>query len=243
MANTKSPVSLHWNHASKKRKLSRPSSAFSEVAETNETHFRNQIIPFRRVLPGIEDKRMVCRRLKEEGNTLAACERYWEALSKFRRAIDYQEEDDGDLPEISILYELSSQCYSELGELYPAVRAAEQAVTLNKTCGVATRSLARAQVNIGELDLARVSIQRSLHMDPECEESWEDLKHIRDLREKLSTTEWTSLPIVTRPGIVCQRGDVSRGDVSRVDVSRDDVSTGDVSRGDVSRGDVSTDCT
>ena len=160
----------------------------------------------------IEDTTSICKRLKAEGNFLAENARYWEAISKFTRAIDLHLEKlnstgpaSGSDLMLSVLHELCSQCYTELGEVYPAVASAEKAISYNKLCPLALQTLARAQINIGELYLAKGNIQRSLHVNPSCAESWNDLRHTVALIQKLNSSSWSKLPTKTRPGIVCQR--------------------------------------
>lgn len=48
---------------------------------------------------------------------------------------------------------LCIEVFSELGELFPAVAAAERAVFLQPTWSVAWQTLARAQIGLGELEL------------------------------------------------------------------------------------------
>lgn len=168
----------------------------------------NEIPPFITKSMAIEDTPSICLRLKLEGNTLAENSRFWEAISKFKSAIQLQSESpetNKDYTMISVLHELCSQCYSELGELYPSVESAEQAVKYNSSCHIAHQTLARAQTNIGELYLAQRNIQRCLHLNPSNTDAWCDLEHIRSLTVKLELSSWSSLPIETRPGIVCQR--------------------------------------
>jgi len=166
----------------------------------------------------LEDTLTVANRLKSEGNTLAENSRFWEALSKFKKALELllelKSNGSDDLENnrtnsfcvlISVLHELCSQCYSELGEVYPAVESAEKAVNYNKSCYLALQTLTRAQINIGELYLAKKSIQCSVHLDPSCSESWTDLKYVLSLTKSLNSTSWSNLPVETRPGIVCQR--------------------------------------
>ena len=168
----------------------------------------------------LEDTWTVCKRLKFEGNTLAENSRFWEALAKFNKAIDLLLDkvkghsgsmDNMNLASgpsfvlLSVLHELCSQCYTELGEVYPAVEFAEKAVNFNKLCHIARRTLSRAQINIGELYLAKENIQLSLRLNPSCLDSWDDLNNILSLTERLQSTNWTNLPVKTRPGIVCQR--------------------------------------
>ena len=110
--------------------------------------------------------------------------------------------------EVSILYELCSQCYAELSEIYPALRNAEIAVYYNPLCPIGHQTLGRAQLNIGELYMARSSFERALHFNPALEEGGKDLGLVCDLVNRLRFTEWTELPIYTRPGIVCDRREI-----------------------------------
>lgn len=110
--------------------------------------------------------------------------------------------------EVSILYELCSQCYAELSEIYPALRHAEIAVYYNPLCPIAHQTLGRAQLNIGELYMARGSFERALHFNPALDGGGEDLGLVCDLVNRLRFTEWSELPIYTRPGIVCDRREI-----------------------------------
>ena len=48
---------------------------------------------------------------------------------------------------------LSFQVLLELNELFPAVKAAEQAVVLDPTWAVAWQTLGRAQISLGEIEM------------------------------------------------------------------------------------------
>ena len=193
----------------KRKKLSGPkSSAFTEDDE--EEDYSNKIIPFKKQCFALEDRATVIGRLKSEGNILAEAERYWEALSKFGESItlckeDMEQSSVDHTRTLSVLYELSAQCYSELAEVFPAAFAAEKSVNFDVTCPVARQTLARAQINIGELGMARITIQKSIMMDPGATDTWNDLKEVLELLRKRDVTSWSSLPVTTRPGIVCQR--------------------------------------
>ena len=166
----------------------------------------------------IEDTSTLSLRLKNEGNVLAESERYWEAISKFQQAIEYNLDalskcdcninnsfTENISCNLSLLYELSSQCYCQVGEIYPAVNAAQKAVGHNSKCPISLLSLSRAQVNIGELYLAKSNIERSLHLSPVLADAWDDLNYVNSLIEELNSKTFAPLPIFTRPGIICQR--------------------------------------
>ena len=55
-----------------------------------------------------------------------------------------------------------AKALSELGELYPAVEAAEKAVRLDSTWSIGWQTLARAQIGLGELDMVRINECRSV---------------------------------------------------------------------------------
>eukprot|EP00116_Pleurobrachia_bachei_P010414 sb/3470676/ len=194
----------------KRKKLSGPtSSAFTEEDEEEED-YSNKIIPFKKQCFALEDRVTIIERLKREGNILAEAGRYWEALSKFGESIvlckeDMDQSSTDHTRTLSVLYELSAQCYSELAEVFPAAFAAEKSVHFDITCPVARQTLARAQINIGELGMAKVTIQKSIILDPAAIDTWNDLREIQELVRKRDETSWTSLPVTTRPGIVCQR--------------------------------------
>lgn len=78
---------------------------------------------------------------------------------------------------------MAIQVLLELGELFPAVEAAECAVKADPTWSIAWQTLARAQVGIGQVEMvcntvlekwysypffpqAISSAQKSLHLDP-----------------------------------------------------------------------------
>ena len=122
----------------------------------------------------LEDCQAKSKRLQHEGSVLAENQRYWEAIKYWNEAIELT-------PRSAVLHEMKSQVNSEgdlhfavatvststwcvcvttqvlleLGELFPAVEAAESAVRADPTWPIAWQTLARAQIGIGEVEMVR----------------------------------------------------------------------------------------
>lgn len=191
---------ISFSISSNVKKVKQLNAAFGTSNE--EFQYTNEIIPFVNSSIALEDSSTLCKRFKSEGTVLAENGRFWEALSKFKKALDYLLPDESNNKIKSILHELCSQCYAELEEIFPAVESAELAVKCNPLCPISFLSLARSQINIGELYLARKNIQVSIHLDPSDSDAKKDLEHIRDLITRLKCVASEKLPIETRPGIV-----------------------------------------
>lgn len=115
----------------------------------------------------LEDCSMKSNRLKDEGALLAEQGRHWEAIKKWDDAIQLT-------PENASLYEMKSQVLSILHEVFPAVTAAEMAVKLRPVWWEAWQTLGRAQLNLGEVDLAVRSFQIAIHLCPSESSLWQD---------------------------------------------------------------------
>ncbi|XP_033844943.1 tetratricopeptide repeat protein 33 [Periophthalmus magnuspinnatus] len=115
----------------------------------------------------LEDCATRSHRLKEEGALLAQQERHWEAIKKWDEAIQLT-------PENPSLYEMKSQVLTILHEVFPAVKAAEMAVKLRPLWWEAWQTLGRAQLNLGEVDLAVRSFQIAIHLCPSEVSLWQD---------------------------------------------------------------------
>ncbi|XP_074545781.1 tetratricopeptide repeat protein 33 [Halichoeres trimaculatus] len=132
----------------------------------------------------LEDCAVKSKRLKEEGSVLAEQGRHWEALKKWDDAIQLT-------PENPELYEMKSQVLTILQEVFPAVKAAETAVKLRPLWWEGWQTLGRAQLNLGEVDLAVRSFQVAIHLHPSEPALWhEDLAWACRLQKQhLATTE------------------------------------------------------
>jgi len=101
------------------------------------------------------------------------------------------------------LLEMKAQALMELEEIFPAVQAAEAAVLSNPIWHIAWRTLGRAQIGFGDIDIAITSFSRAIHLKPDEEEYWkEDLQWAMELKEKrsrLTTSEPTACDRCQRP--------------------------------------------
>lgn len=135
------------------------------VKRSEEVDWLHAIKRRREVL--LEDCSMKSQRLKDEGALLAEQGRHWEAIKKWDDAIQLT-------PENASLYEMKSQVLTILHEVFPAVKAAEMAVKLRPVWWEAWQTLGRAQLNLGEVDLAVRSFQIAIHLCPSESSLWQD---------------------------------------------------------------------
>ncbi|KAM4528034.1 tetratricopeptide repeat protein 33 isoform 1-T2 [Odontesthes bonariensis] len=131
----------------------------------------------------LEDCAAKSKRLKDEGTQLAEQGRHWEAIKKWDEAIQLT-------PDDPLLYEMKSQVLTILHEVFPAVKAAETAVKFRPLWWEGWQTLGRAQLNLGEVDLAVRSFQIAIHQCPSENTLWqEDLSWAWTLQRQLSATK------------------------------------------------------
>ncbi|KAM7368773.1 hypothetical protein PAMP_013080 [Pampus punctatissimus] len=148
----------------------------------------------------LEDCAAKSKRLKDEGALMAEEGRRWEAIKKWDEAIQLS-------PDDPLLYEMKSQVLTILQEVFPAVKAAEMAVKLRPLWWEAWQTLGRAQLNLGEVDLAVRSFQVAIHLCPSERTLWqEDLvwasrlqKQHLATKEKIHQEEETKKRILNAP--------------------------------------------
>ncbi|XP_068508940.1 tetratricopeptide repeat protein 33 [Syngnathus scovelli] len=101
-----------------------------------------------------------------------------EAVEKWDEAIQLT-------PDDPLLYEMKAQVLTALREAFPAVKAAETAVKLRRGWWEAWQTLGRAQLTMGEVDLALRSFQVAVHLRPWEPALWQDdLAWARTLRRQ-----------------------------------------------------------
>lgn len=126
----------------------------------------------------LEDNTSKSKRLKEEGALLALNGRHQEAIKKWDEGIHLT-------PEDAALYEMKAQSLLCLQEIFPAVQAAETAVSRNPRFVEAWQTLGRAQLGLGEIAMAIRSFQIGIHICPSNRELWEeDLNWARKLLQQ-----------------------------------------------------------
>ncbi|XP_042251937.1 tetratricopeptide repeat protein 33 [Thunnus albacares] len=148
----------------------------------------------------LEDCAAKSTRLKDEGALLAEQGRHWEAIKKWDEAIQLT-------PDNPLLYEMKSQVLTILQEVFPAVKAAEMAVKFRPLWWEGWQTLGRAQLNLGEVDLAVRSFQVAIHLCPSERTLWqEDLvwasrlqKQYLANKEKIRNEEETKKQILNAP--------------------------------------------
>ncbi|XP_048875173.1 tetratricopeptide repeat protein 33 isoform X2 [Brienomyrus brachyistius] len=177
------------------------SEASADNTDGDEVDWLHAIKRRREVL--LEDCATKSQRLKEEGSLLADEGRHWEAIKRWEEAIQLT-------PEDATLYEMKSQVLSHLQEVFPAVSAAEMSVKLRPLWWEAWQTLGRAQLNLGEVDLAVRSFQVAIHMCPAELPLWtEDLawaqqlqKQRREMEEKVRQQQDTMQQLLEVPELV-----------------------------------------
>ncbi|XP_077354484.1 tetratricopeptide repeat protein 33 [Festucalex cinctus] len=115
----------------------------------------------------LEDCAAKSKTLKEEGAVLAQQNRHREAVKKWDEAIQLT-------PDDPLLHEMKAQVLTTLREVFPAVKAAETAVKLRPVWWEGWQTLGRAQLSMGEVELALRSFQVAVHLRPWERALWQD---------------------------------------------------------------------
>lgn len=137
-----------------------------------------RVLLVKKGLKSIEDSVAKSKRLEEEGVSLAEQQRYWEALRKWNEAISLT-------PNNANLYEMKSQVLLELHELFPAIQAAERAVSLKPHWYVTYQTLGRAQMGYGDVEMGVKNFSKAIFLRPDDLEMWtEDLHWAWKLRDQ-----------------------------------------------------------
>ncbi|KAM4050859.1 tetratricopeptide repeat protein 33 [Anomaloglossus baeobatrachus] len=133
----------------------------------------------------LEDNLSKSKRMKEEGALLALNGRHLEAIKKWDEGIHLT-------PEDAAMYEMKAQSLLYLQEIFPAVQAAETAVSRDPKFVEAWQTLGRAQLGLGEISMAIRSFQIGIHICPSNMELWEeDLNWARKLLQQKKEAEAT----------------------------------------------------
>ncbi|XP_077137551.1 tetratricopeptide repeat protein 33 [Ranitomeya variabilis] len=131
----------------------------------------------------LEDNISKGKRMKEEGALLALNGRHLEAIKKWDEGIHLT-------PEDAAMYEMKAQSLLFLQEIFPAVQAAETAVSRDPKFVEAWQTLGRAQLGLGEIAMAIRSFQIAIHICPSNTELWEeDLNWARKLLQQKKEAE------------------------------------------------------
>jgi tetratricopeptide (TPR) repeat protein len=165
-AGKRAPTSFGWTTATKRPKMGHSALAIELAAslEAEEEREKCALDEWMRrqaassVLQ-LEDAAGLSARRKDEGCVLADAGRFHEAIARFGSALECT-------PASATLHELQAQCYMEVGDTYAAIKAAGRAVECDAQWAVGRQTLGRAQRNLGEIEMAIVSFETALRIDP-----------------------------------------------------------------------------
>uniref|UniRef100_A0A3Q2YJH9 Tetratricopeptide repeat domain 33 n=1 Tax=Hippocampus comes TaxID=109280 RepID=A0A3Q2YJH9_HIPCM len=102
------------------------------------------------------------------------CKSNLKKLKSLRNAVKKWDEAIQLTPYDPLLYEMKAQVLTTLQEVFPAVKAAETAVKLRNVWWEGWQTLGRAQLSMGEVDLALRSFQVAVHLRPWERALWQD---------------------------------------------------------------------
>lgn len=132
----------------------------------------------KRKFAALEDNQIKFNRLKAEGIELASGEKYWQAIGRWDQALSLD-------PTDGAVHEMKAQSLIQLHEWIPAIQAANRAIECNKSWWEGHQTLGRAQLGLGEINLAQRSFQIALHLNPADEELRKnDLRWVLKLQKK-----------------------------------------------------------
>ncbi|XP_020623707.1 tetratricopeptide repeat protein 33-like [Orbicella faveolata] len=169
---------LDQNVARKRARAFDESNQIPDDGEDEPFELDWRVLLVKRGALSIEDKVVKSKRLQDEGVSLAEQQRYWEAITRWNEAISLT-------PSNEKLYEMKSQILLELHELFPAIQAAEKAVSLNPHWHIAHQTLGRAQMGYGDVEMGVKSFSRAVLLQPDDLDMWtEDLHWAWKLRDQ-----------------------------------------------------------
>jgi len=121
----------------------------------------------KRKLEALEDNKALFSRLKKEGTILAEEGKYWQAINRWDNALSLDPSDE-------TVFEMKAQALINLHEWIPAIRAAEQCIKLKTNWYIGHQTLGRAQMGLGEVELAVRSFEEAVHLNPGDQELRKD---------------------------------------------------------------------
>jgi len=129
----------------------------------------------KRKLEALEDNKALFSRLKKEGTILAEEGKFWQAINRWDNALSLDPSDE-------TVFEMKAQALINLHEWIPAIRAAEQCIKLKPNWFIGLQTLGRAQMGLGEVELAVRSFASAVHLNPgDMELRKDDLEWALDL--------------------------------------------------------------
>ncbi|CAI5736614.1 unnamed protein product [Peronospora destructor] len=140
---------------------------------------RSKVSGAKRRVELLEDVEAKVKRLKDEGNTLAEAGRFRAAMGRWKEAVGID-------PDNAELYELLAQASMAVYEDFQAVQFARRATELAPVWSDGFLTLARCQLNFGELTLALEALEQTVKLNHgvETEEMANDRQDIEELLVK-----------------------------------------------------------
>ncbi|KAH7479399.1 Tetratricopeptide repeat protein 33 [Phytophthora ramorum] len=163
----------------KKNTTPSASGVFASVESLREEATQSQSSRGTRRVELLENVEVKVKRLKDEGNTFAEAGRFRAAMGRWQEALAVD-------PDNAALYELLAQASMAVYEDFQAVQFARKATELAPTWSDGFLTLARCQLNFGELALALEALGQTVKVNDgvETEEMASDRQDIEDLLEK-----------------------------------------------------------
>eukprot|EP00029_Vermamoeba_vermiformis_P009575 TRINITY_DN4818_c0_g1_i1.p1 TRINITY_DN4818_c0_g1~~TRINITY_DN4818_c0_g1_i1.p1 ORF type:complete len:192 (-),score=45.23 TRINITY_DN4818_c0_g1_i1:6-581(-) len=131
-----------------------------------------------------EDQKAQSEALKNQGNALAEQDKYDEAIEKWNAALELT-------PNNHVLHELKAQVLMLQDKNFQAIQWAAKSTELNPSYIDGWITLARAQLNFGEIELAVDSFSKALKLNPDNEEIKNELDEAIKVMQKKNLLEKT----------------------------------------------------
>lgn len=156
-------VSFGLKASTPKRRAAAPLAAFTAVEDDENEAVLSE-----------GQKQAESERLQSEGNVAADAEKYSSALQAWDKALRLT-------PARAVLHEQKAQVFLQLGRYWDAVQCATEAAALESGWADAFLTLGRAQLGLGEPELALKSMETVLQLKPDLQEAQNEIAEVRVL--------------------------------------------------------------
>jgi len=158
-------TSFGWKKKSSNFDRKRKTKAFDPGEQVDDsevevdTDFDWINVAKKKKLDALEDNRTLFQRLKHEGILLAEQGKYWQAINRWDNALSLDSSDE-------TVFEMKAQAQINLHEWIPAISSAQQCINIKPNWYIGHQTLGRAQMGLGEVQLAVKSFQKAVHLNP-----------------------------------------------------------------------------
>jgi len=159
-------TSFGWKKKSSNVDRKRKTKAFDPGEQVDDsevevdTDFDWINVAKKKKLDALEDNRTLFQRLKQEGILLAEQGKYWQAINRWDNALSLDSSDE-------TVFEMKAQAQINLHEWIPAISSAQQCINIKPNWYIGHQTLGRAQMGLGEVQLAVKSFQKAVHLNPD----------------------------------------------------------------------------